>query len=1005
MASADRPVERRLITSLFLDIVGSTELMMRLPGERLKRTLDEAFAQLSEVIGAHGGTVEKYIGDAVFAVFGVPTAHADDPIRALRAADACAHWAEEQQGATVPLAVRIGVETGPVVVDVSAAETDRERMIVGPSVNLAARLQAAADPGHTLVGPTCHEATASHADFESVGELQLKGIGVVPAWRLVGVLAASRLADPPFIGRSAAIEQLRGVFDQARAGRASLALIIAPPGQGKSRLAREFVAQLEDVEVRTARCRPGAEQGALTPLKQLLSSEGTGAVESSDVLERLTALFPRDEERDRIAAALIHSAGLPGAPQPLPANPIELQDELVNGWRRYFAVLGRERPVVVWIEDLHWAEPQLLRLVDRLTSGNEARLLLLGTARPELTGSIALRPAPERLLLELPPLDAAAAQELAGKVGTPSAEAIERAAGNPLFIVELARSRLAPTGEIPTTLHAAIAARIDELPRADREFLQRASVAGETFTLRDAALLADADPGEVSGALARLSHGGYLIQVERAHRFYHPLVHDVAYSRLSLPERMWLHARFAQDGVDAEDVEALAHHWWEAVGGTDAEWVWENRIELERLRRVAFATLLAAGRRHSARFAQERAVEVLERAVELAAAPEQAAEAERELGLAYARNALGDAAWEHRMRAISMYREAGVVPPATLYADTAAIPVFNYAFTRSLPEESVVLRLLAEGMQAAQSSRDDASLARLLVLDGYYNDNPARAAEALEIVEAAEDPLPFTDFFARLAIVQMFLGEISKAGATYERVEALILAGGQTDEAEYLAYRPTVELLLGRPEQADALAQRFLQLTAGMGPHMRTHGLQAASSVALIKGDWRRLLEIGHEVANIVEANPETPYCIRGAMAASQGAVAAAMLGDREDAEKLITLTERMLKPGLQRSYALFLPSAMLGRSVDPSECVPAADGIVRPWQRQIPDPAYQNLAIGILITGHREWPSDIQEHLKFFANHGSPVAGALAEVGEARRAALKTLEYAGLSALLDYSP
>jgi class 3 adenylate cyclase/tetratricopeptide (TPR) repeat protein len=999
---SDRPLERRLVTSLFLDIVGSTDLMMRISPERLKRVLDEAFGDLSGVIAEHGGTVEKYIGDAIFAVFGVPVGHADDPLRALRAAEACAQWAEARSEDRVPFGVRIGVETGQALVDLDAAETDRERMIVGPSVNLAARLQAAADPGSILVGPVCHEATADRAGFESVGELDLKGIGTVTAWRLLGMAGAAQAVEPGFVGREKELGRLQEALQQARAGRSVLALIIGPPGQGKSRLVGQFVARLAEMPKLLARCRPGAEQGSLTPLKQLLADD-LALPEPEALLDRLTELFPERWERDRIAAALMHSAGVPGAPQPLPSNPIELQDEVLNGWKRYLSALARRSPVLVWIEDLHWAEPQLLRLVDRLTVGLESPLLVLGTARPELAGTTTLRPGPDRIFIELEPLTSAAADELAQQAGALGAASVERAAGNPLFIIELARSRRATEDEIPVTLHAAIAARIDELPRQDREILQRAAVAGETFGLRDAALLAGRDPGEVSGALGRLVHAGYITAVEQGYRFHHPLVHEVAYGRLPVAERMHLHARYAREGADPEDAEALAHHWWRALGDPDAEWVWEDEREMAHLRRAAYEAHFAAGRRHSARFAQERAVEVLERALTFAAGPTDVAGVERELGLAYARNAQGDAAWEHRMLAIEAYRDAGLTPPASLYAETVTIPVFNYAFTRSMPDEAVVMNVITDGQQVARSSGDEASLATLLICEGYYVGDSGKVGTALELIDRASDPLPYADTLARLATVQMLAGDVSASDESYRRVEALLGAGATIDELEYLAYRVMSQLLLARIDDAIAGAERFLALSETMGAHLRTHALQPRGSVAMATGDWPLAASVGQQTAEVVEANPETPYCIRGAMATAQGAVAALVRGERQLAMDLLAVSEGLIKPGLQRSYALFLPSVMLGRPADPAEAVPRPGTITRPWQRQLVDPGYLNFAIGVVIGDRTEARPRVLEHLRAFGKNGSPTASALAEAVGGDTESLRAMGFIGLVELLSY--
>lgn len=1012
----ERRAERRLITCLFLDIVGSTDLTMRLPPERLQRALDEAFGALREIVHAHGGTVEKYIGDAVFALFGAPIAHADDSLRALRAAEACAAWAEARRAAAVPFAVRIGVETGEALVDLTAAETERQRMAVGLAMNVAARLQAAADPGQVLVGPRCAEAAAEGADLEPLGELELKGVGAVAAWRLVRVRPDDVRTRLAFVGREGELARLRDAFETARAGRATLALVSGPPGQGKTRLAQEFLASLEHTHTIEARCRPSAETGSAPPLRQLLADSVSLEVTIATLQERLARLFDEPKERERVAAALIHSAGLGTVPG-LPTNPIEMRDELLNAWRHYLEALAREGTVVAWIEDLHWAEPELVRLLDRLTSASDIRLLVLGTARPEFAGSVTLRPGGNRVVLELAPLDEAVAQTLARSAGAADARAIDRAAGNPLFIIELARSRAGHEDELPMNLRAAIAARLDELPGPDRDLLQRAAIIGETFGIRDVVLLTDRDPADAAGALARLVHRVYLASVSGRFRFHHALVHEVAYGRLPIAERMRLHARYARDGVDPENVEALAHHWWEAIRPPDAEWVWEGAPDLADMRREAFAAHLAAGRRLADRFAHERAIEVLGRALELAANPNDTAETERALGIAYSRHGLGDDAWQHRMRAIATYLEAGIAAPATLYAETLTIPVFNYAFTKSLPDDSVVLRLLDEGVGAARSQADPAALARLLVLGGYYTSDPEKTAEAGRIADAATDQLPYADTLARLAIVQMLGGDMAGVAETYERVERALTAGASLDEPEYLAYRSTAELLLGRIDRSEELSERFMALSGGLGPHLRTHALQGPASVAIARADWPRAIERALDVERIVQENADTPFCLRAACAVAYGATASAIRGDRASAERLTALIERILpRPSPLRANALALPYAMFGRAIDPRESLPPVGAPTRPWHRQQADPALLHVAIGLVVLERWDDLDAVLRHLDSFAARGSPFAGALCEAireellaarggAPARHAALKGLGFDGISELLSYRP
>jgi class 3 adenylate cyclase len=198
----------------------------------MQRLLGDAFAEMSATITDHGGTIEKYVGDAIFALFGAPSAHADDAEGALRAADACARWSSAAGVATARLAVRVGIETGEALVDLDALDR-RQRMVVGDCVNIAARLQQHAEPGEIIVGPTCHEASAGTAQFEPLGTLSLKGLGEVDAWRLTG-LGGEGAQQVPFVGRDAELGVLRDALDRAGHGTATLALIVGPPGQERA---------------------------------------------------------------------------------------------------------------------------------------------------------------------------------------------------------------------------------------------------------------------------------------------------------------------------------------------------------------------------------------------------------------------------------------------------------------------------------------------------------------------------------------------------------------------------------------------------------------------------------------------------------------------------------------------------------------------------------------------------------------------------------------------------
>src|SRR5262249_17081800 len=275
-------------------------------------------------------------------------------------------------------------------------------------------------------------------------------------------------------------------------------------------------------------------------------------------------------------------------------------DEIENGWRRYLAALARLGPLVLWVDDLHWAEGEVVSLFDRLTLSADLPLLILTTARPEFAAPAGWPPGDDRFFVTLDALAETDARALARHAGKTDPTGIERAEGNPLFIIELARARQVGTAlDLPITLKGIIGARLDELPKQDRELLQRVAVVGETFAVDDAILLSGRRAADIRDALDRLADRLYLRPVPAGLRLHHALGHDVAYGRLTTAERMQLHARFAQSGVPPEDAEALAYHLWEAVGPEDAAWVWEGSAAFSGLRTDAREALLAAARRYA----------------------------------------------------------------------------------------------------------------------------------------------------------------------------------------------------------------------------------------------------------------------------------------------------------------------------------------------------------------------------------------------------------------------
>ncbi|GGF40784.1 adenylate cyclase [Aliidongia dinghuensis] len=1005
-------MERRVVTAFFIDVVGSTALTVQLGPERFKRALDQAFLELRTIIDGEQGTVANTIGDAIFALFGTPAAHSDDPQRALRAAQACIRWAEMRGGAPVPLAVRIGLETGEVIVDLTA-EREGQQTSIGTCVNLAARLQQLAAPGQVLVGPTCHQVAAELAAFAPLGEVELKGLGRQAVWRLVAIGEPAGRALPPLIGRTSELARLKAAYRRVRSGRSILAIVSGPPGQGKTRLVEEFLAAIgAKARILQARCRPVAERAARNPLRELLASDGAGG--SAEALAaRLADLFSDPLERDRVSAALAHSAGMIVSHElaTLPAD--QRQDEVENGWRRYLAALTRDRPLVVWVDDAHWGEPEIVRMLERITLGASLPLLVIATARPAFAAQARLRAGVNRLFVSLDALEASDAWALARHAGSIDPAGIERAEGNPLFIIELSRARsMSATPEVPITLKGIIGARLDELSRQDRALLQCVAVVGETFTASDAALLSGREPADVASALDRLVAIAYLRPVQGGLRFHHALVHDVAYGRLATAERLQLHAHYARYGVPADDAETLAHHLWEAVGGEDAEWVWEGSEELSRVRSHAREAHLAASRRYADRFAYERAIEACRRAALFAIDPEDVGQVEQTIGDVFAAKGDADQAWAHFMRARQCYLEAGHQPPADLYASFLELPVYNSGMFLRPPDEALVEALLREGEGVARGAGDAASMARLLALRAYQSFDVVQLTEALRVSETVVDPTALGSILGHAGTLQNRVGDFAAARQSYERLDALAPLGAATDRQH--EFRAILALNIGRLEEAEGLAAQFLASSASRGPHLRTHAYREQCHVLLAQGYWRGLRELAADTERLVSEHPETAFCYAVTTALAFAAVASAIEGEDMEARALLSRAEAPLQAEpFERESVLLLANGALGLS----DKVDELRGMTR--QRNATPLWYFDRMDAVVLTMLERWDEvdEVLPRLERVAAQGNSryvaalVAGVREEMTAARGGAaathrmLRELGYRGWSRLLAYRP
>jgi class 3 adenylate cyclase/tetratricopeptide (TPR) repeat protein len=602
------PGRRKLATLLFCDMSGSTAMGERVDAESVRDMMFRYFDEMRGALERHGGTVEKFIGDAVVAVFGVPVAHEDDALRAVRAA-------AEMQERLITLndelerrfgnriALRIGVNTGEVI---AGDASSRETIVTGDTVNVAARLEQAAQPGEILVGESTYRLVRHAVTAEATEPLRVKGKSeLLAAYRLVhasvGAASQARRLDAPLVGRTDELEVLRNAFVEVVENKCcKLVTVVGEPGVGKSRLAAELLSAVGvKATVLRGRCLPYGEGITYWAVAELVrQAAGIHDEHSQEQAQsRLASLLAGEDDVELVSRRVGQAIGL--------SSGGVAAGEIAWAIRRLFETLAHRRPLTLLIDDIHWAEKTLLDLlagIPKLAQG--APILLLCLARPELveewpewTPSIRLEPLDEGDMGRL-------IQNLLGEATT-APEVLERimqaGAGNPLFVEELvamliderlvrrqegswvATQELAAV-EVPTTVNALLGARLDRLPEAERAAIERGAIEGELFH---------------RGAVAELSPPGARLQVathldalvgrellrpapasfvgEAAFRFRHILIRDAAYRATAKKLRADLHERFA-NWLERTAGGRLAEY--EEICGYHLEQAYRYRVQL-----------------------------------------------------------------------------------------------------------------------------------------------------------------------------------------------------------------------------------------------------------------------------------------------------------------------------------------------------------------------------------------------------------------------------------------
>jgi class 3 adenylate cyclase/tetratricopeptide (TPR) repeat protein len=634
--------ERKVVTVLFCDLVGFTGRAEQLDPEEVRALLSGYHQRLRGELERHGGTVEKFIGDAVVAVFGAPVVHEDDPERAVRAALAIRDWALEEED----VEVRIAVNTGEALVSVDARPEAGEGLVAGDVVNTASRLQGAAPVNSVLVGESTYRSTERAIEYREHDPVQAKGKAQpVPVWEAVaarsayGVDVDTRPAVR-LVGRRRELDQLIDALARAREEREpQLVTIVAVPGMGKSRLIQELFGAVDaDPELitwRQGRSLPYGEGVSFWALGEMVKAHA-GILETDPpdaALSKLhSAVADVCEAADApwVASALGPLVGLGDT-----SGSGDRREEAFAAWRRFLEGIAEQGPAVLVFEDLHWADDGLLDFVDHLVDwAADVPLLVVASARPEL---LARRPGwgggkSNAATLSLAPLSERETAELVHSLleravlpADVQAAVLARAGGNPLYAEEFARM-VAERGldgadgelPVPETLQGIVAARLDGLDRDEKQLLQNAAVVGKVFW--PAALGLE---GELEGLLHGLERREFVRRERRSgvagqsqYAFRHVLVRDVAYGQIPRSERAAKHDKVAQWieslGRGEDVAELLAHHYVSALEYTRAAGRDTGALGV-RARRA----LRDAGRRAVALNAFATAFRFYERAAEL----------------------------------------------------------------------------------------------------------------------------------------------------------------------------------------------------------------------------------------------------------------------------------------------------------------------------------------------------------------------------------------------------
>ena len=835
---------RKAVTVVFTDVAGFTALTERVDPERLRRVMSRYFEEMRSVVERHGGVVEKFIGDAIMAVFGIPRSHEDDALRAVRAAvemgDALAGLnlgLEREWGVTID--VRTGINTGEVA---TGAAGLGDPLVLGDAVNVAARLEQAAGPNEILLGAGTFRLVQGAVEAEALPALTLKGKGEpVPAFRLLALrtdpASPARRLDTPMVGRDHDQAELRALLERVTAERAShLVMVLGPAGIGKTRLVTELVRSVEgDARVVRGHCPSYGEGITFWPVAEvIMQAAGIEADDApSEMRTRLEAALGDEPERDTLVDSLSHLLGLDQATVG--------SEEIFWAARKLLERVAADGPLLVVFDDLHWAQPTFLDFLEYLGDWvRDAPMLICCLARPEFLeqhrtwgddrsnlSRLTLGPLPDPESVEVVE-NLLHGDELSRRG---RARIVEAARGNPLYLEEMLSmlvdedllrredGRWVPTTDLqdvrlPLTLQSLLVTRLDRLEPDQRQVAEVAAVLGTVFSRRALfEMIVDVAETEVRNSLRRLTAEGILCAGQSATwddalAFQHPLVREAAYNCMSKEARAQVHERFADWLERAEASRRMGGY--DEVLGYHLERAWQLGGELRTaddhaaaLARRAGERLAAAGRKACGRGDVVAAVKLLSRAAALL--PRQ-----DPLRLSVLPNL------SESLLMTGQVQEAGGV--------------------------------LAEADEAATEQGDRAVQSHLMLVrahqrlftqpKGWADDARLQVERTIPVFEEVADHLGLARSWRLLGLIHFLRGRCAEAGAAVDRAGTYAhLAGDRREELESLSWLP-LALFTGPAPAADGLVGcRQIVDRADGDPKVEASALLTQGALEAMVGD------------------------------------------------------------------------------------------------------------------------------------------------------------------------